>query len=84
LKQGRPVQREAVLAGGAGDYSSMIYGDKEALGVVQEAVVVKVVEVPVAVLEPTPSASVSAPIVPVGEFIDFFFPVVLFYLFVVL
>ena len=30
LKQGRPVQREAVLAGGAGDYSSMMYGDKEA------------------------------------------------------
>ena len=29
MKQGRPVQREAVLAGGAGDYSSMIYGDKE-------------------------------------------------------
>lgn len=25
------MQREAVLAGGAGDYSSMIYGDKEAL-----------------------------------------------------
>jgi hypothetical protein len=24
------VQREAVLAGGAGDYSSMMYGDKEA------------------------------------------------------
>jgi hypothetical protein len=30
LKQGRPVQREAVLAGGAGDYTSMMYGDKEA------------------------------------------------------
>lgn len=25
------MQREAVLAGGAGDYSSMIYGDKEAV-----------------------------------------------------
>ena len=81
LKQGRPVQREAVLAGGAGDYSSMIYGDKEPApqitGVQPEAPVVPVVkekvekesvEISKAVaVEPTPVASAAAPAAPTGK-----------------
>ena len=81
LKQGRPVQREAVLAGGAGDYSSMIYGDKEPVpqgtGVQPEVPIVPLqkekvekesVEISKAVaLEPTAAASTAVTAAPTGE-----------------
>jgi hypothetical protein len=81
LKQGRPVQREAVLAGGAGDYSSMMYGDKEApqgtvtplsepaTAVVKEKVEKEIEKGKVIVVEAVaPAAASSAPAAaPIGQ-----------------
>ena len=75
------MQREAVLAGGAGDYSSMMYGDKEATqgavtplsdpaaAVVKEKVEKEIEKGKVTVVEAAvPAAASSAPAAaPIGE-----------------